>query len=259
MSMESLRVHNLNLSLGKHTILHAMTVAFNTSELTILMGPNGAGKSSLFKAITREWPAEGSIHYFGKSASEWKTTELAKHMSVLPQSSSLTFNFTTREVVELGALPLDANQSMIDAIVEKNMQQVDILHLAKRIYPSLSGGEKQRVHLARVLTQLEQSGDKTILLLDEPTSALDLSHQHRTLQLAKDLTRKGASVIAVIHDLNLAAQYADRILIMHQGTIVADGTPWEVLTEHTIQKVYHWDVLVMPHPFASYPVILSRK
>jgi iron complex transport system ATP-binding protein len=258
MTTESITVSNLNLTLDTRPILSAIDIRFRKAELTILLGPNGAGKSSLLKAITQEWPAHGQIRYFGKAAPQWEKTALARHLSVLPQSSSLTFNFTAREVVELGALPLNAPQTMIRSIAEKTMQQTDILHLANRLYPSLSGGEKQRVHLARVLTQLEQSGEDKALLLDEPTSALDLPHQHNTLKLAKSLTRQGASVIAVIHDLNLAAQYADRILIMNQGQLVADGTPWEVLTEATIQEVYHWPVMVISHPAAAYPVILSR-
>lgn len=257
MTTESISLSNLSLTVGTHRILNAIDLCFRKSELTIILGPNGAGKSSLLKAMTQEWPASGDIRYFGKTASEWEKTTLARHLSVLPQSSSLTFSFTAREVVELGALPLNATQPMIRSIAEHAMHQTDILHLADRLYPSLSGGEKQRVHLARVLTQLGQSGDNQALLLDEPTSALDLSHQHHTLKLAKSLTRQGASVIAVIHDLNLAAQYADRILVIDHGQLIADGTAWEVLTEQTIHDIYHWQVTVIPHPSASYPVILS--
>ncbi|PWI35010.1 heme ABC transporter ATP-binding protein [Vibrio albus] len=258
MNTVSIRASNINVTMGTHPILHDVSISFRKGELTILLGPNGAGKSSFLKAVTQEWPANGNISYFGKDASQWNKTVLARHLGVLPQSSSLTFNFTAREVVELGALPLKASQPMIQDIAIRTMQQTDILHLADRLYPSLSGGEKQRVHLARVLTQLEQSGKDKILLLDEPTSALDLSHQHNTLKLAKSLARQGASVIAVIHDLNLAAQYADRILVMNHGQLVTDGTPWEVLTEQTIRDVYHWEVTVIPHPSSSYPVILSQ-
>ena len=257
MNTPSISLKNLVLTLGKKMILDDVSVDFKAGELTILLGPNGAGKSSLLKVITKEWDVSGSVDYFGQPSELWKAEDIAKHLGVLPQSSSLTFNFTVREVVELGGMTLSASQAEISSIAVKYMQANDIEHLVERLYPSLSGGEKQRVHLARVLTQLEQSGNQKIVLLDEPTSALDLSHQHRTLELARDLTQSGASVIAVIHDLNLAAQYADRVLILNNGKLVADGTPWETLTEATIDTVYKWPVQVIKHPQKTHPVILS--
>lgn len=257
MTPPSISLRNLNLTLGNKVILDDVSVEFKAGELAILLGPNGAGKSSLLKMITKEWKVNGAVDYFGQPSESWKPESIAKHLGVLPQSSSLSFNFTVREVVELGGLTLNASHSDISKIADKYMQANDIEHLAERSYPTLSGGEKQRVHLSRVLTQIEQSGENKILLLDEPTSALDLSHQHRTLALAKQLTRSGASVIAVIHDLNLAAQYADRVLILNEGKLVADGTPWETLTEKTINQVYKWSVQVIKHPSESHPVILS--
>ncbi|MDG3087606.1 heme ABC transporter ATP-binding protein [Vibrio hannami] len=257
MQVPSISLRNLNLTLGQKVILDDVSVEFNSGELTVLLGPNGAGKSSLLKMITKEWKVNGEVDYFGQPSEHWQPSDIAKHLGVLPQSSSLTFNFTVREVVELGGLTLNASQSQISTIADKYMEANDITHLADRAYPTLSGGEKQRVHLSRVLTQIEQSGEQKILLLDEPTSALDLSHQHRTLALAKKLTESGASVIAVIHDLNLAAQYADRVLILNNGKLVADGSPWETLTETIIDSVYHWPVKIISHPTESHPVILS--
>ncbi len=257
MKQAAISLHNLNLTFGNRTILNNISTEIYAAELTILLGPNGTGKSSLFKMMTKEWPLNGQVRYFGIDSENWKGSDLAMHLGVLPQSSSLTFNFTVKEVVELGGLNLNASQQEIRCFAKQNMEKTDVLHLAERLYPSLSGGEKQRVHFARVLTQLEQSGDKQILLLDEPTSALDLSHQHKTLALAKALTTQGASVVAVIHDLNLAAQYADRILILHQGHLVADGTPWQTLTKEMIADVYQWPVNVIPHPERGHPVIMS--
>lgn len=251
---------NLNLKLSTKTILKDLSVRFKSGELSVVLGPNGTGKSSLLKMITREWKsdkANAQISYFGQQAEQWQPENIAKHLGVLPQSSNLTFNFKVQEVVQLGGLTLSASDTEINMMVERNMQLTDISHLADRLYPSLSGGEKQRVHFARVLTQLEQSGEQKILLLDEPTAALDLSHQHKTLALAKQLAEQGAAVIIVMHDLNLAAQYADRLLMLNQGTIVADGSPWQVLTEHNIASVYNWDVTIMPHPEQGYPLVLS--
>lgn len=257
MTETSIELHDVHLTLGGKTILDNISVSFFPGQLTVLLGPNGAGKSSLLKMISGEWKSQGQISYFGSSAQSWDPSTLARHLGVLPQSSSLSFNFKVHEVVELGGMPLTANTTTIKNIAQSYMQATDIEHLANRLYPNLSGGEKQRVHLARVLTQLAQSGSNKILLLDEPTSASDLCHQHTTLQLARKLTAEGATVIAVIHDLNLAAKYADRILMLHQARLIADGAPWQTLTADTIAKVYGWPVEVIPHPHADYPIILS--
>lgn len=257
-SKAAIFANNLSLALGDKIILDDVSVSFNTGELTVLLGPNGTGKSSLLKVITQEWESgKGDIRFFDRDYLDWSPSILAKHLGVLPQSSSLSFNFTVAEVVELGALALTEKQSVIKQLAWKNMIKTDVTHLADRLYPSLSGGEKQRVHLARVLTQLEQSGEQKILLLDEPTSALDLAHQHQTLALAKSLADEGAAVVAVLHDLNLAAQYAHRVMILNQGCIVANGTPNEILTETTIENVYQWPVKVLQHPESGHPVILS--
>lgn len=252
-----IHLKNLSLTLGKRTILKNISADFKAGELTILLGPNGTGKSSLLKLITQEYPSNGDIHFFGDHVDQWKPRLLAKHLGVLPQSSSLTFNFSVKEVVELGGIPLACSAEHVQEIAKQNMLATDISHLAERAYPSLSGGEKQRVHLARVLTQLAQSNNKKVLLLDEPTSALDLSHQHKTLLLAKRLVSEGAAVIIVMHDLNLAAQYADRVMILNEGSIAADGSPWEVLTQEIIAEIYHWKVQVIPHPTDQYPLVIN--
>lgn len=253
----SIEINSISLTLGNKTLLDNFSTHFNGGELTIILGPNGTGKSSLLKIISQELTTTGEVRFYGKATQDWNPARLAQSVGVLPQSSSLSFAFTVTEVVELGGLALTASQRHISAIATEKMQLTDTLHLANRLYPTLSGGEKQRVHLARILTQISGSLRPPVLMLDEPTSALDIGHQHKTLQLAKHLAQEGATVIAVIHDLNLAAQYADRILIINQGCLVADGTPADVLTANTIQQVYGWPVQVMPHPVHAYPVILA--
>lgn len=252
-----IEIKHASLTLGNKTLLDNVSTTFRLGELTIILGPNGTGKSSLLKLLSREWPCNGTLSFYGKPLSHWTPQQLAASVGILPQSSSLTFAFTAREVVELGGLALTASRKEIADIAEEKMAQTDVLHLADRLYPSLSGGEKQRVHLARVLTQIAKSERDTILMLDEPTSALDIGHQHKTLTLAKQMAKEGSAVIAVIHDLNLAAQYADRILILHRGKIVADGYPESVLTPAMIENVYGWPVNVMPHPTGGYPVVLA--
>jgi len=249
--------NDLHLKLGPKTILEGVSAAFNAGELTILLGPNGTGKSSLLKVLTQELPIQGEVYFDGMAVQQWSSRTLAKHLGVLPQSSSLMFNFSVREVVELGGIALDCANQEIQRLALQNMQLTDTAHLADRLYPSLSGGEKQRVHFARVLTQLEQSGDNKVLLLDEPTAALDLSHQHQTLSLAKKLAEQGAAVLIVMHDLNLAAQYADRVMILNAGKVVADGTPWQVITENNLEQVYHFKTRVIPHPDLGYPMVIS--
>ncbi|UTV28890.1 heme ABC transporter ATP-binding protein [Photobacterium atrarenae] len=246
----------LNLTLGGKKLLDDFSLNIASGELTALLGPNGAGKSSLLKVLCGEAEGGGTIRFFGKERKDYPPATLAKHLGILPQHSNLAFAFTAREVVELGSLPLQLTRKDTQALATEKMTQVDVLELQDRLYPSLSGGEKQRVHLARVLTQLSHAGDQCILMLDEPTSALDLSHQHQTLQVARTLANAGAAVIVVIHDLNLAAQYADRLVIVNHGKVQADGPPWQALTPDTIQRVYGWPVHVSKHPTQDFPVVL---
>ncbi len=253
----TISIKGLSVTLGQKKILNNINLTLNRQEFTVLLGPNGTGKSTLLKALTGEIKAEGQFTTFGKPRDQWLPEVLAKHLGVLPQSSSLSFNFTAKEVIELGGIGLTMSNAQLAAVIEYNMRLTDVFHLASRSYPTLSGGEKQRVHLARVLTQLEQSRDNKILLLDEPTSALDIHHQHTTLELARKLATQGATVIAVLHDLNLAAQYADRIVILNEGDIVADAEPNQALKKEIVEAVYHHKVDIIPHPRYKHPVIIA--
>lgn len=253
----TLRLQNASFCLGNKTLLDNISVEFHPSQLTVILGPNGTGKSALLKLLCREWACQGDLFFYNKPSSHWTPQALAMSMGVLPQHSNLTFSFTVKEVVELGGLAFNAPQKEIENIAAQKMHQTDVLHLQNRTYPGLSGGEKQRVHLARVLTQLEKSPRPPILLLDEPTSALDIKHQHKTLLLAKAFAKNNATVIAVIHDLNLACVYADRIIMLEGGKIVADGSREKVLTSKNIENVYGWPVEVIKHPTSNRPLILG--
>ncbi|HDY8068354.1 TPA: heme ABC transporter ATP-binding protein [Vibrio vulnificus] len=251
-----LRGQNLTLQYGQRRVLDQINIEFRAGEVVALLGPNGAGKSTLLKLLSGEIPSSHDIEYFGKAASRWNSAKLARHLGLLPQSSSLTFPFLAKEVVELGAIPLALSQAEVKTIAEKYMTITDVVHLADSLYPALSGGEKQRLHFARVLTQLDQSGDKKILMLDEPTSALDLAHQHNTLRVAKQFAKEqNACVIVVLHDLNLAAQYADRMVILHRGEIVVDARPEEALTPEIIDAVYGYKALIGRHPTLDFPLV----
>ncbi|MEC6796945.1 heme ABC transporter ATP-binding protein [Photobacterium sp. S4TG1] len=249
---------DLQLTLAGKVLLDDFNIDIKAGEITALLGPNGAGKSTLLKILCGEMtPESGQVTFFNRNIEDWQRSELACHLGILPQHSSLSFAFTCKEVVELGTMPLCLSRQEIDDITLTTMRNTDVLHLAPRLYPTLSGGEKQRIHFARVLTQLSQADDKCILMLDEPTSALDLAHQHKTLQMAQTMAAKGAAVIIVLHDLNLAAQYAQRMVIIQQGKIQADGSPWQALQPAIINNVYGWQVSVHPHPVHGYPYLLS--
>lgn len=246
----------LHLGLGGKTLLDNFDIEIKHGEVTALLGPNGAGKSTLLKVLCGELDAGGDISIQGKTHAQWSAKELAKYLAVLPQHSSLSFAFTAQEVAELGALPLDLTRAQASKTAASMMEKTEVTALSNRLYPSLSGGEKQRVHFARVLTQLSEAKENAILMLDEPTSALDLAHQHKTLQLAQSMAKEGAAVIIVLHDLNLAAQYADRLVIVNEGKIQADGDAWQALEPKNIERVYGWPVTITEHPSLQHPIIL---
>lgn len=247
---------DLCVTYGSRLVLDHVDITLRCGEVAALLGPNGAGKSTLLKLLSGEMASTGSLRYFDLPSEQWPAEKLARHLGILPQQSTLSFPFTVQEVVELGAIPLKLPRKEVECVARYYMQKTDVLHLASSLYPSLSGGEKQRLHLARVLTQLHQAGKQRILMLDEPTSALDLAHQHNTLQLARQLANEEeCAVVVVLHDLNLAAQYADRMILLHQGKIVCDATPWQALTAERIEQVYGYQALVAAHPTQDFPMV----
>lgn len=256
MNPSVLSANNIRLNFGNHTVLDGINIEIKAGEVTALLGPNGAGKSSLLKLLCGEIATKNRIVLFGRDKTDWQTTDLAKKLGILPQHSTLSFPFLAHEVVELGAIPLNIPKQETQRLARKYMEMTDVAHLANRLYPSLSGGEKQRLHLARVLVQLDQAGDEKILMLDEPTSALDLAHQHNTLKIARQLADdENTAVVVVLHDLNLAAQYADRMVVLHKGRLVCDASPWKALTPELIKTVYGYHSLVSKHPSMNFPVV----
>lgn len=247
---------NISYQLNNKIILDDINLDLHCGEVTTLLGPNGAGKSTLLKILCDEIESNNEIRYFNKKKEEWNKSLLAQKLGILPQQSSLSFAFSVSEVVELGGLPLDLPNKILAPLTRSMMQKTGIGHLAERLYPSLSGGEKQRVHLARVLTQVSQYQQK-IVMLDEPTSALDLSHQHNTLRLARELAAEGAAVVVVLHDLNLAAQYSDRVIVLKDGKLQTDGKPWEAITAEMIEDVYGHKTLIQAHPMYDFPVVYA--
>lgn len=257
----SLRAHDVCVTAGGQRLVSEASLRLEAGELCVLVGPNGAGKSTLLKALCGDIRLHaGVVRLEDRDIQRWNPQARARVRAVLPQHTALSFPFTVREVVELGRAPYRSYRDpQADArAVRDAMQAADVTHLRERFYPGLSGGEAQRVQLARVLAQLDNpGGEARYLFLDEPTASLDPAHQHAILKLARRLTGENVAVLAVLHDLNLAAVYADRVVIMRKGRILADGSPREVLTEATIGDVFQLPVSVLEHPCLDRPLIVQ--
>lgn len=241
-----LTARQLSVLRGGRAIVDTVSATFRPGRLSVVLGPNGAGKSTLLRVLTGTLkPDRGEVLLGDRSLHTLAIEELAQRRAVLVQESMLQFDFSVEEVVLLGRIPhLTGWESAHDHdACERALALMELTAMRYRRYPTLSGGEKQRVHLARVLAQLDTGGQSTHeerwLFLDEPTSALDLRHQHSTLALARQLAvAQGLGVIAVIHDLNLALSYADEVLVLADGRTAAHGTPDDVLTAELIHRVY---------------------
>nr|WP_245671122.1 heme ABC transporter ATP-binding protein [Nocardia amamiensis] len=226
-------------------------------QVVALVGPNGAGKSTLLAALAGELTlAEGIVELDGQPLTHWSTLDMARRRAVLPQTHTVGFPFTAREVVAMGRAPWvrTERRELDDEQIAAAMAATDVEHLAARSFPTLSGGERARVALARVLAQ-----DTATLLLDEPTAALDLGHQEAVLRLATDRAAAGAAVVVVLHDLGIAAAYADRVAVLDSGRIAADGPPREVLTTELLTRVYQHPVEVLDHPVTGAQLVLPVR
>ncbi len=235
-----LRVEQLSYHSGDKLLLSIDHLELNTGDTLAVLGPNGAGKSTFLKAICGDINSEGSISLYGRDIRDWPANLLARHLGVLPQSSQLTFPFKAVEVVELGLIPLKLSRPQAKAKIDKVMALCDCAHLKQSAFPTLSGGEKQRVQLARVLLQLSQADQSPLLLLDEPTSAQDLGHQHLMLSLMNRLAQEGYGIISILHDLNHCLHYCQRCLVLEQGQVCCQGQPQDVLVANRIHQVWHY-------------------
>ncbi|UBN55080.1 heme ABC transporter ATP-binding protein [Pantoea agglomerans] len=257
--MERLEARRLRYAPGGRIVIDALDLSLASGELVALIGPNGAGKSTLLRMLTGFLPPDrGECRLGGRSLAEWPRARLAQRRAVMRQQNPLAFALPAAAVVAMGRAPWPAAGTA--AIVEEVMALTGCGELAGRDYRQLSGGEQQRVQLARVLAQLWCDGaPRGWLFLDEPTSALDLYWQQSTLRLLHRLSRQGDfGVCAVLHDLNLAALWADRILLLHQGKLVAQGSPQAVMTEETLTRWYRADLRVSSHQESGRPTIQLR-
>ncbi|MGH8333060.1 MAG: heme ABC transporter ATP-binding protein [Pseudomonas fluorescens] len=254
-----LRTQNLQIRRGRKIVLTDITLELKPGEVLGVLGPNGAGKSTLLGALCGELRAHhGSVWLDERELSDWTGAARAQRLAVLPQVSTLDFAFRVEEVVGMGRLPHQSGRVRDDEIVAAALHAADAGHLSGRSYLALSGGERQRVHLARVLAQLWPGEAGQTLLLDEPTSMLDPLHQHTTLQAVREFANRGAAVLVILHDLNLAARYCDRLLLLEGGRPVALDTPEQVLRPEPLKAVFGLEVLVQRHPERGHPLIIAR-
>ena len=252
MAEPRVQAERVGYTVGMATLLEDVSLIVRPGEVLVLVGPNGAGKSTLLQILSGDLtPTTGSVELDGREIASYRAHDLAMRRAVLPQQSLLQFAFTVREVVEMGRAPHADTAAELKAHVQQALARTELIPLVDRVYPSLSGGEKARAQLARVLAQAAP-----LLLLDEPTAALDLRHQQHVMDLARDIAAEGGSVIAVVHDLNLAASSADRIALLHRGRIMADGSPWDVMDAAVLSEVYGCPIAVAQHPLLSCPLIL---
>ncbi|MFF8956845.1 heme ABC transporter ATP-binding protein [Streptomyces sp. NPDC014894] len=248
---------DLHVRLGGREVLAGIDLAARAGEVLALVGPNGAGKSTLFAALAADLSAaSGTVRIGGRPAGSWNAAELALRRAVLPQSAALSFPFPVEEVVRMGRAPWagTALEDEDDAAVAEAMAATETAEFAGRPFSALSGGERARVALARALAQRT-----ALLLLDEPTAALDLRHQELVLRVCRERAGAGDAVVVVLHDLGLAAAYADRVAVLHEGRIAADGRPGEVFADELLSRVYRQPVEVFPHPRSGDPVVLPRR
>lgn len=236
-----LTARNIHVRLGKTAILHGIDMQAAKDQFTVIIGPNGSGKTTLLRALTGEIGFTGEVRLNGVDIASARALDLASMRGVLPQSANLSFPFTVHEVVRLGLTTGVHSGVDAGARIEQALAAVDMDGFGGRFYQELSGGEQQRVQLARVLTQVWEpvfDGKPRCLFLDEPISSLDIRHQLQIMQIARRYAEAGGGVIAILHDLNLTAHFADHVVLMNRGRVHASGDPQMVLTPSNLETVY---------------------
>lgn len=238
-------------------VLKNVSLTIGSGEVLGILGPNGSGKSTLLKILMRILePQQGTIEWFGQPPDAFSQADIARHVAFVPQETQQAFPFTINEMVLMGRYPhhgrtwgLGWEGSRDRAVAMQAMRDLDVAHLGMRLINNVSGGERQRAVIARALAQ-----EPKVLLLDEPTAFLDLHHQLDIARIIRRLNReRGLTVVLVSHDLNLASQYCDRLLLLREGEVVTMGSPEEVIAAAFLEPVYECSVLVDRHPQSGRP------
>lgn len=256
-----IKVENISYQVGNKEILKDVTFDLEGGKLLAILGPNGAGKSTLLKLLCREVkPASGTITFDRIDLNLYSIKDLAKMRAVLMQQNTLSLLFTVKELVLMGRYPHFENKATLAdiEIVNAVLEETGVTHLASRNYHTLSGGEQQRVQLARVIAQIYDQ-PKGYLFLDEPTNGLDLLYQQQILQLAKNMALKGYTVISILHDINFASRYADKILLLKNGMVINFGNPKEVVSCENIHSAFNVDVKLINCEDFECPLVITKE
>lgn len=254
----SLLARDITLGYGDAPIISELTLEVPDDSFTIIIGPNACGKSTLLRGFARLLrPTTGAVLLDGDELRSLKPKEAARKLGLLPQSSIAPDGITVADLVGRGRFPhqsaLRTWSSADERAVSEAMAATGVTDLSRRLVDELSGGQRQRVWVAMALAQ-----QTTHLLLDEPTTFLDIAHQYELLDLLRDLNAQGKTVIAVLHDLNQAARYADNLVLMKEGHVVATGAPSELITAERVGDVFGIDAVVTPDPVTGTPMVVRR-
>jgi len=251
----SVEVEDLSVRLGDQSVLSGASLSVEPGSLVGLVGPNGAGKTTLLRTINATLePDSGRVLVGGEAVHGLSAREVARRVATVPQDTTVPFSFPVRRVVEMGRHPhrprfgADPDPDAVDRALER----ADVADLADRPVDAVSGGERSRVMLARALAQ-----DAPVFVLDEPTASLDVNHQVATLDLVRELVADGRTVLAAIHDLDLAARYCDAIAVLSGGRILAEGPPASVLTESVVAEAFGANAVVVDHPVTGSPLVTA--
>jgi iron complex transport system ATP-binding protein len=259
-----LSARGITVKAGEFRLLDGVDINVFAREMLAIVGPNGAGKSTLLKVLSGDIvPTAGEVILNGRPLGAWTSQERALQRAVLPQSPELAFSFRAWDVVELGRHPHRAVASRGEdySAIAGAMEATDVVNLAGRDCRTLSGGELHRTHFARALAQIWSplpDGGTRVLMLDEPTASLDLYHQHAILAKATEFARAGVAVLTVLHDLNLASAYADRIVVLDRGEVEAVGTPEDVITAERLRRIWRVECDVLQDCSPGRPQVLVR-
>jgi len=254
-----LTVEHIHVSLAGASVLKGVSLEAEPGQVTVIVGPNGSGKTTLLRAMTQDLPYQGSVRLDGTDISSLPGWKLASRRAVLPQASRIAFPFTVLEIVRLGLM--SGATAAPDTRASEALARVGLAGFGGRFYQELSGGEQQRTQLARVLCQawepVSDDGPRW-LFLDEPVSSLDIGHQLEVMDLMSDYTFRGGGVIAVMHDLNLTAMYAQKVILLSEGTCIASGPPEAVLTDTMLSRAYGCALRVNAAPPAPATYLLPH-